>query len=193
MMYVSEDGLVMGPYNTVYNVFIESKGKYRIEGDPLMDQVFEERFSDQNQSDYVKMFECDDLIAPTICILNRKGYRTTGSCQGHVSIVNKSIFDKENQDANKPMDKMYVDLPFIKFDWDSVKDERFLEYPEKFNVPGWNLEVDKESHTAILRGEMPDIIKGDFNAAYADLTTINMQLYNWACNLPNKNIDRKDV
>lgn len=54
MMYVSENGLVMGNYNTVYNVFIETKGKYRIEGDPLMDQVFEERFSDQNQSDYVK-------------------------------------------------------------------------------------------------------------------------------------------
>ena len=191
MMYVSENGLVMGNYNTVYNVFIETKGKYRIEDDPLMDQILEERFSDQNQSDYVKMFECDDLIAPIICILNRKGYRTTGSCQGHVSIVNKSIFDKENQDANKPMDKMYVDLPLIKFDWDSVKGESFLEYPERFNVPGWNLEVD--NHTAILRGEMPDIIKGDFNAAYTTLTAIHSQLYIWACNLPNKTIDRKDV
>ena len=196
-MYVSENGLVMGNYNTAYNVFIESKGKYRIEDDPLMDQILEERFGDQNQNqnDYVKMFECDDAIAPTICILHRKGYKTTSSYQGQISIVNNAVIDKNNDKSTNETytDKMYVDLPFIEFDWDSVKDESFLEYPERFNVPGWTLELDKENHTAILSGEMPDIIKGDFNAAYTTLTAIHSQLYIWACNLPNKNIDRKDV
>ena len=28
-------------------------------------------------------FECDDLIAPTIITLNRKGYKTVSCCSGH--------------------------------------------------------------------------------------------------------------
>ena len=33
-------------------------------------------------------FECDDLIAPTISILNVKGYTTTSSCSGHAYLHN---------------------------------------------------------------------------------------------------------
>lgn len=34
----------------------------------------------RTQNDY---FECDDLIAPAISLLNRKGYITTNCCSGH--------------------------------------------------------------------------------------------------------------
>ena len=44
----------------------------------IMDHVLMSKFIDNN--DY---FECDDLIAPAIALLNKKGYRTKFCCSGH--------------------------------------------------------------------------------------------------------------
>ncbi|MBP3238663.1 MAG: hypothetical protein J6M24_06260 [Lachnospiraceae bacterium] len=33
---------------------------------------------------YLNSFECDELIAPVICILNKKGYTTEHCCSGHL-------------------------------------------------------------------------------------------------------------
>ena len=36
--------------------------------------------------DYADAFICDRLIAPTVALLNKKGYKTYASCQGHYGI-----------------------------------------------------------------------------------------------------------
>lgn len=37
-------------------------------------------------------FHCDDLIAISVAILNKKGYRTTSSCSGHIFPELKTVF-----------------------------------------------------------------------------------------------------
>lgn len=50
-----------------------------------------------NGEQFPKVFECDDYIAPVVSMLNRKGYYTQFSCQGHVSSSKyRHIPDYEN-------------------------------------------------------------------------------------------------
>ena len=51
---------------------------------------------DINSDDY---FECDEGIAPIICLLNKKGYRTKYCCQGHLyDCINAAEFKIDNVD-----------------------------------------------------------------------------------------------
>lgn len=49
------------------------------------DIVLFDSVSSINGEQFPKVFECDDYIAPVVSMLNRKGYRTQFSCQGHVA------------------------------------------------------------------------------------------------------------
>ena len=41
-------------------------------------------------------FECDDMIAPTISLLNRKGYKTCFCCGGHpFPFIDNGVVDRE--------------------------------------------------------------------------------------------------
>lgn len=57
----------------------------------------------EHAEDYPKAFICDKRIAPSIALLNKKGYKTIASCSGHYRLEwneqNKTLiyilFDKE--------------------------------------------------------------------------------------------------
>lgn len=49
----------------------------------------------QHSEDYPKAFICDKQIAPAIAILNKKGYETSASCQGHYRVEFYEWFDED--------------------------------------------------------------------------------------------------
>lgn len=57
----------------------------------LIDKDTFEIFSDVNSPEVENTFECDDFIAPTIRVLNLKGYKTRFCCSGH-PFSNKNEF-----------------------------------------------------------------------------------------------------
>ena len=58
-----------------------------------------------------KYFECDEAIAPAISLLNRKGYRTTFCCSGHLydDITDTLLIDEEEM----PEEALYEAYPGI--------------------------------------------------------------------------------
>ncbi len=48
--------------------------------------------------DYADAFICDRLIAPAVALLNKKGYKTYASCQGHYGI---EFYEYLNEDISK--------------------------------------------------------------------------------------------
>ena len=68
---------------------------------------------DINPDDY---FECDEEIAPIICLLNKKGYRTKYCCQGHLyDSINAAVFKIDN------IDEIYKGVPGV-LSIDNAKD-----------------------------------------------------------------------
>lgn len=53
----------------------------------------------------MELFECDELIAPIVILINQKGYETLYSCSGHVR-----SFRDENSTSLKLVDDLY---PYI--------------------------------------------------------------------------------
>lgn len=61
---------------------------------------------DEEKKDY---FECDEGIAPIISLLNKKGYKTANSCEGHifdVKDVSRCMFHNKEDEENIE-DKIY--------------------------------------------------------------------------------------
>ncbi|SFU89723.1 hypothetical protein [Butyrivibrio sp. M55] len=68
---------------------------------------------DINPDDY---FECDEEIAPIICLLNKKGYLTKYCCQGHLyDSINAAVFKIDN------IDEIYKGVPGV-LSIDNAKD-----------------------------------------------------------------------
>ena len=64
-------------------------------------EVFTSDSADALKEEY---FECDELIAPSISLLNLKGYTTMNSCAGHGFIRNGvvTVFSKNDADISIP-------------------------------------------------------------------------------------------
>ena len=71
-----------------------------------------------NAEDHPKVFVCDKLIAPTVALLNKKGYKTFASCSGHYKIefyeyLNEDIKNlDEYQKYNDPRTHIWSEISF---------------------------------------------------------------------------------
>lgn len=77
----------------------------------------------------VPTFECDDYMCPIISALNKKGYKTTGCCQGHIG-------NFEYYDSWKYPPIVYI-VPYIKFESEAFKNFSIIDFPDY-----WNLRID---------------------------------------------------
>ena len=112
-------------------------------------------------------FECDDLIADSIILLNKKGYKTAFCCQSHISV-----------------DGAYT-CPYIGFDG-------IVELP---NLPdGWVVDNEGvECGTCIYNF---NFVEDFINMAQPEprvilqyhylLVKLMCDLYDWVCNLPER-------
>lgn len=74
---------------------------------------YETKILDLNKSDVVNdndgYIACDGLIAPTILILNEKGYKTTASCSGHSTTVSAVAPIEIDRIADVSLDEQVLD------------------------------------------------------------------------------------
>lgn len=92
------------------------------------------------------LFEIDELFAPVIAILNKKGYKTLKCCSGHIKgdtiIVYNRVYQKK--------DKNYCIDSYIQFD-ESIKLPNFPEgyLIEEDNTIRREFNFNKRTHTLI--------------------------------------------
>lgn len=163
---------------------------------------------DEN-SNYVVV---DGLIANTIAILNKKGYKTEYSCSGHVlnlyneyykQVCDISLLDEDEIKKDFPCsyivdvnDKTFTLLSpkqstelYIKFD----KDYHFENLPKDFEKgPAWDDEINSWSKTKFdsirVRVDLfEDGILCDFDEIQEKINKYNKILEDWANNLPDIN------
>ena len=108
-------------------------------------------------------FECDDMIADTVSLLNRKGYTTKYSCSGHPS-TNFRLVDT-----------------YIAFDKD-IK----LPYIPDYKIDPISFEYVKEHNFNILRLNLLEA-----KATLGMLMMINYALLEWSRSLPIYDEDTK--
>ena len=95
----------------------------------------------EHAEDYPKAFICDKRIAPSIALLNKKGYKTLASCSGHYRmewatqkiVMSYILFDKKYKFDSIPKDFTEEEsdgrtLIFINVDL--YKDDKLKKRPE---------------------------------------------------------------
>ena len=137
-------------------------------------------------------FQCDDMIAETISLLNTKGYKTEFCCQGHIST---SGYDYVNNIFHP---EIIVSTPYITFSeryefeslpegWDPVDHEgEILEYPDGTEVEDHRISIyyDKISNDYM---NMNMIFTGLTMNFYDELVVVMRRLLEWAISLPMNN------
>ena len=129
-----------------------------------------------NAEDYPNAFICDKPLAPTISLLNRKGYKTIASCSGHYYV-------------NYQTDKAHT---YILFD----KVYEFKSLPEKFTK---EVSSDNDDHKRISIDYVYDRYKLENNESVlkkeyeliTEIENICQKLYEWVESLPD-NKERND-
>lgn len=109
--------------------------------------------------------EIDELMLPTIKILNEKGYSTTNCCAGHV-------YD----DCCYPYIAFHEYLRQDILEDDELK-EIFSNLPE-----GWELEIDDERWSFCLRNHIPE---SDMIIMYENIAKANLALLKYVEKLPD--------
>jgi len=118
-----------------------------------------------------QLFECDELLAPTISLLNKKGYKTLYCCSGHIKpsdvLVYNHVYSKYQKNLN-------IDC-YIAF-----------EKPVKLsNVPdGYNIEKSEDSDFITIRKEF-DCNKHSHTLLYEIIDNAKI-LYEWSKKLKKK-------
>ena len=79
----------------------------------LIDKDTFEIFSDVNSPEVENTFECDDFIAPTIRVLNLKGYKTRFCCSGH-PFPYKTEFVSYHSDSEVDIYKCFSGIYYVK-------------------------------------------------------------------------------
>jgi hypothetical protein len=100
----------------------------------------------------------DDLIAPTIVVLNSKGYETVACCSGHIGSSSGYIAFK-NKDMLESLNNFYG------------RDYRF-----------YNLSEDFIGDSTVVRWDIPNYRNSVIDSIDAILS-VNKLLYRWACSL----------
>lgn len=110
----------------------------------------------------------DDLIAPTIQVLNRKGYITEWCCSGH------------------PLkDCFIIDGEFGKYRKESGQPNSYISFKEGISLPMLPPEfvMDSLGSRLVIRKRYND--DNDFFKISLNILAAMEQLYKWALNLPN--------
>ena len=144
---------------------------------------------DDDNSAMEGWFECDDLIADTIVLLNKKGYDTVFSCQGHIST--HCVSWEEDYETHTISEGLTFIYPYIGFKGD-------IKLP---NIPdGWKLSDDEVSSCICIHNfdyidnfleneiepETSPIIK-----FHQGLIQLMYDLYKWAQELPDLKINNE--
>lgn len=142
-------------------------------------------------------FQCDDNIAPIISILNKKGYKTTNSCEGHAGFA-----------SNNGTVGFGIYIPYIQFDknikfintdnfpcynWDIIREENFevdedidgnTKYQRSSNlvIRFSNQDIMKDVHDNILLFDDPEVYNKfyEYRKKFLDA---EMELFNWGRSL----------
>ena len=190
-MYVSNDGKMIMDYNMAHFAYQETQGYYYI-------PEFDELMCSYKEFPHVEeLFECDDLIAPILSELNKKGYRTKYSCHGHFSKLDKTAFFDVVYGGFVVNDNEYIhfSVPYIMFDENTVSLSDIIGENETFPVDGWNIEYDKDLNHLALRVDRDMLEKCvesektsrlSYYKFYNKLLELHSNLFEWACNLSNK-------
>lgn len=124
------------------------------------------------------IFECDEMIAPTISILNKAGFKTKFCCSGHpfTHVIRCKMEDSSIEEI-----EMYDIACYIAFDMDKETRKRFTP-PEGFNVEEDEL-VDGES-TIVIRKYYENT--GDGDKLFPEILDTMKELHAWAVALMAK-------
>ena len=191
-MYVSNDGKIIANYNMAHFSYQETQGYYYLPGfDELM-------CSFKGFPHTEELFECDDLMAPILSELNKKGYKTKYSCNGHFSKLDKTAFFDEIYGVFVVNDNEYIhfSVPYIMFDENVVSISDIIGENETFPVDGWNIEFDKDLNHLALRAnrnmlekcvESEKTSRLSYYKFYGKLLELHSNLFEWAYSLPIKN------
>ena len=138
-MYVSNDGKIIANYNMAHFSYQETQGYYYL-------PEFDELMCPFKGPHTEELFECDDLVAPILSELNKRGYKTKYSCSGHFSKLDKTAFFDEIYGVFIVNDNEYIhfSVPYIMFDENVVSISDIIGENETFPVDGWNIEFDKD-------------------------------------------------
>ena len=89
-----------------------------------------------NAEDHPKVFVCDKLIAPTVALLNKKGYKTFASCSGHYKI---EFYEYLNEDIKNLDEYQKYGYHINRISYDLHNEDIpnvMTEYEEKFSNMG---------------------------------------------------------
>lgn len=155
-----------------------------------------------NQEDY---FECDDLIAPAISLLNRKGYTTKWCCSGHAygGIQEAIVYDKmpdlcdiqsetgftiievsENiPDKLEPIDEDIPDKYYVveKCDWISGF---YVAFDKKYDFPELPEGAYIDDQYDCIRWDINELTTYDFKNL-DKIYEFNKSFYEWVTKLEN--------
>lgn len=189
-MYVSNDGKIIANYNMAHFSYQETQGYYYL-------PEFDELMCPFKGPHTEELFECDDLVAPILSELNKRGYKTKYSCSGHFSKLDKTAFFDEIYGVFIVNDNEYIhfSVPYIMFDENVVSISDIIGENETFPVDGWNIEFDKDLNHIVLRVDrdlLEKYIESEktnhlsYYKFYNKLLELHSNLFEWACNLSNK-------
>jgi len=165
------------------------KGKLKILGDVFLD--------DRDPINNNVMFECDELIAPAICELNKRGYKTKYSCQGHYAQIIHNNETKRYETINAAYSCPYIlfeleDLPSTPTGWTKFyTPKKLIDKSKLYNKAGTILIESKEMIHEILGYEVrsyvslystdPRTMENDnVFEFYRDILDLMEYLYNWS-------------
>lgn len=133
-------------------------------------------------------FPCDDLIAPAVAELLKRGYQTKYCCQGHIApdfvndistVYGTDIPIVENFEVSSGSN---VCGPYIMFDKSVTK-------RDLYNLPSsWEIGKEKIHGCIIIRAKIRDDIENryEFFTFHRIAIECAEDLYKWACGLPSK-------
>lgn len=139
------------------------------------------------------LFECDELLAPIICILNRKGYKTKYCCSGH---VNNDVYDKEEIGLVENNNSCYI---AFEEDPKTLINNKYFTVPKgfKLELPPNDVRVYDYLDGAYIEPDWGCIIRKTYRRSsprFIQMLNTTKALYLWAEGLPNMSfLNKKDI